>query len=397
MLGVFCLLVVCTSVGAAQQAGITFLDPVRIVPPSPMYVVGVHSKRTVTIPAAAPPGSRELLMKDANGLHYRCNIPSREEGAVTTGDPDPLPDTKQIQAKLTKAIKKKLAKGCFSKTIDYWTYEVCPWRKVTQFHKEGNAIGLSFSLGKHDNTADTFNEEMQLTQTYTQGKDGRTARVTFTCNPSVSSPELDHLLTSVREPQERVYHFEILSTSACVDSEVERRRKRKSSPLELMRPMENQCVSLNTGWWTYKFCFLRDVTQAHYEPAPVPAGSVPPVALEMVTTVEYSLGRLEKFVDIEESGTLVKGATPEETYFKQTYKSGTNCDIGDKQARETEVRFYCSVHEPAVIKGVTETGACAYLLHLHTSLLCSHPAFEPKAKSTHEIVCLPVSSDAPSS
>ena len=28
------------------------------------------------------------------------------------------------EKKLLKAIKKKLGRGCFTKTVDYWTYEV---------------------------------------------------------------------------------------------------------------------------------------------------------------------------------------------------------------------------------------------------------------------------------
>lgn len=273
---------------------------------------------------------------------------------------------------------------------------MCPWRKVTQFHKDGNSVGLSFSLGKHDPSQDNFGDGLQLTQNYGGGKDGRIARVTYTCNPTANS---EHQLTSVREPQERIYHFEILSPAACVDGidAAEKRRKGRATPLELMRPMENQCVNLNTGWWTYRFCFLKDVTQSHYEAVPVPAGTTPPTTPEMQTTVEYSLGKFPHYTDLEQSGVLVKGDTPEESYFKQVYRDGTVCDIGNKQPRETEVRFYCSAAESAAIKGVNEVGSCSYVLHLHTMLLCTHPAFEPKAKKAHEIVCLPVTADAPSS
>jgi hypothetical protein len=29
--------------------------------------------------------------------------------------------------------------------------------------------------------------------------------------------------------------------------------------------MQNQCMLLNRGWWTFRFCYLKEVTQFHAE------------------------------------------------------------------------------------------------------------------------------------
>lgn len=249
-------------------------------------------------------------------------------------------------------------------------------------------MGLQFSLGTYFEDKDSFNSGLEPIQSYLGGTDGRMASVTYTCNEMKDAKTAQHVLKSVQEPQGLVYHFEISSTAACQDRTVVLRRKQ--SPLELLKPMENQCLIFNSGWWQYKFCFLKDVSQAHYEIMATtnPDGTS---GANPMLVAGYNLGRFEKVVDIEKSMTVHRGDTPEDTYVMQIYSAGTKCDVGDLTDRQTEVRFFCKSNEPsAAITGIVETGACKYVLTVATSLLCTHSDFKPLSEKVHEIICRPV-------
>jgi protein OS-9 len=41
--------------------------------------------------------------------------------------------------------------------------------------------------------------------------------------------------------------------------------------MDLLEPLGSECLYLNTGWWTYKFCYLKEISQFHREAVAVPA------------------------------------------------------------------------------------------------------------------------------
>merc|ERR1712137_32547 len=150
--------------------------------------------------------------------------------------------------------------------------------------------------------------------------------VTYICNNKKNLKKNEmHVLDKIREPQELVYHFDILTTAACVDTA--NVHVGPPSPIQLLRPLENQCVSMNAGWWTYRFCFLREIVQFHNEQVPDDKTKQD----KEVTTQEYQMGKLDKTLDINHTGKLHKGATTQDTYLSQEYTGGTVCDIGIKQ------------------------------------------------------------------
>lgn len=175
--------------------------------------------------------------------------------------------------------------------------------------------------------------------------------------------------------------------------------------MDLLEPLGSECLYLNTGWWTYKFCYLKEITQFHREqiqipiqqttsvkagaggtasaatptpqqPEPIPvklgarsaaeaAANIAEAAAanqaaaasfaaatgathvtKLVTTAEFTLGLLPpstSLESIESATTVVLGDSWESTYVSQHYHSGTTCDLNGRP-RSTETRIFCDMH-----------------------------------------------------
>ena len=532
------------------------------------YVIGLLSAAP-PIPTSAGAGSRTLVMTAQSGQRFRCTIPHRSAestlmtadtyrpptideselhetsnvassaaaegtvGATAAAGPSsaaapaapappsaphptirPIPDSKLVP----NLVRSTLGNGCFTKLVDYWTYEVCPFRRVRQYHRQPNdqSISVEFSLGAYTAAGDQVAasgisagvvghvtgsagaagaKPLQYTQLFEGGTNNRQSFVRFLCNtdPQAHTAGNQHLLMEVREPRAFHYEFVIRTTLLCRDAQgrlgmgeetaadtqastsassaaaatapsgktgagngvrpgadretpsaapqqppaagVETGRlrtgafRRKSSSsasgsapgasssstpstppppatpnvMDLLEPLGSECLYLNTGWWTYKFCYLKEITQFHREQVQIPiqgssvkagsgtagtSGATPqqpetvPVKLgarsaaeaaaniaeaaaanqaaaasfaaatgathitKLVTTAEFTLGLLPASTSLEsiESETrVVLGESWESTYVSQHYHSGTLCDLNHRP-RTTETRIYCDMH-----------------------------------------------------
>lgn len=181
----------------------------------------------------------------------------------------------------------------------------------------------------------------------------------------------------------------------------------------------------NTGWWTYKFCYLKEITQFHREQQaanvndPAVAAAVAAAAqananqannaggagpnvqpaiqqTKMVVTAEFILGQIggDTPYDVHLANTkIVPGENWESSYVSQVYTDGTVCDLNNKP-RQIESRIYCGIADKAhQIKNVVESSTCEYIITIQTPLLCSHPQFKPEVAKVHEIVCHPLVDD----
>ena len=111
---------------------------------------------------------------------------------------------------------------CFSVTIDYWTYELCPQQHVRQFRQEGKRVGVEFSLGKYERARDKMTVGVRggaiprdltphaFAQTYVNGTANRRTEIRVVC-----AGRNEHALLSVEEPSMHQYVMVFSSPLGC--------------------------------------------------------------------------------------------------------------------------------------------------------------------------------------
>ncbi|KAL2753402.1 hypothetical protein ACRALDRAFT_1082981 [Sodiomyces alcalophilus JCM 7366] len=171
---------------------------------------------------------------------------------------------------------------------------------------------------------------------------------------------------------------------------------------ELLSALEDTCLYFMSGWWSYSFCYNREVVQFHALPM-IPNGK-PPV--RDPNTMEFVLGRVTKPVssrrqqqqspeggqaDVgEESITAttdiqLKG---DQRYLVQRLDGGTLCDLTGRD-RTIEIQYHCVPGMKSDRIGwIKEVTTCAYLMVVNTPRLCNDAAFlPPKQTSANPINC----------
>ena len=189
------------------------------------------------------------------------------------------------------------------------------------------------------------------------------------------------------------------------EEEKERLRARKKG-WELLRPLEGNCMFVNTGWWTYAFCHDRYVKQFH---ALAPGNQVPVYPpVEDPATESFYLGQThanERHSDAELYGSVLSqldegltsvDALGEQRYLVQKMEGGTWCEL-IKKNRKIEIQFQCDPSGGDRIAWIKETSTCSYVMVIHTPRLCNDLAFVPATKAegegAYEIVCQKVATE----
>ncbi len=183
-----------------------------------------------------------------------------------------------------------------------------------------------------------------------------------------------------------------------------------------------QCLSMNTGWWTYGFCHKTQIFQFHEDV------SLDPITAKANTKIEsrYILGKYDKKSsetfpveeeikhmylphsknddgndDINDKSSNTNGEMAD-AYFVQEYLHGDTCEgsdvvdsaikggkLGDgKIERSTTVRFFCG-SQKAIIR-VDEDSTCHYVMDISVPELCVQKYFEIPHLKTQVVKCLPV-------
>jgi len=175
---------------------------------------------------------------------------------------------------------------------------------------------------------------------------------------------------------------------------------------ELVNGLEGKCLYYLSGWWSYTFCYGKDIVQFHAQPNT--AGGKP---VKDPASHEYVLGRAQSLtkshgaqrnqneVGQNQGATAPdsKAVAPPNTelqvkgdqrYLVQRLDGGTVCDLTGRP-RTIEIQYHCSpgasVDHIGWIKEVT---TCTYLMVVYTPRLCADVAFlPPKETRAHAISC----------
>lgn len=377
------------ALGSAQDAQVEIIVKERAQKREEHFVVGIQE--TAHPFNDVPKGLKEVVMTHANGQKMRCLLPDGtgppNTEIVAQDDETDTANLNHDRGQVIKALKKALGRTCLSKVVGYWTYDVCPFDRVEQYHMERNVKSMQFDLGFYNKaTAKESGDHSQLPnykQEFTDGTQKRKTTVIFKCDKGTTQSQ--HALASVTEPSELSYVMTITTPLVCFHP----KESGKLTPAELLMPFRNQCIFLNTGWWTYKHCHLHNLTQYHKENL-----AAQQAESQWVTVADFGLGEVVKS-NTGFNGELHVADKPEDTYMSWTYKGGTPCDIGSKLERETEVRWYCDLAETNALAGIKEVSTCKYQMKVTTRSLCSHPAFKPVMPLVHEIDCRPLALGEP--
>ncbi|SPO05287.1 related to Protein OS-9 homolog [Cephalotrichum gorgonifer] len=167
---------------------------------------------------------------------------------------------------------------------------------------------------------------------------------------------------------------------------------------ELLAPMGSKCLYFMPGWWSYRFCYGKNIVQYHALPQ-VPAGMAP---VQDPETLAFMLGRAPSTPardggkDGESSSSVVPPNTElqiqgDQRYLVQRLAGGTICDLTGRE-RTIEVQYHCAPGAAAdAIALIKEVTTCAYLMVINTPRLCDLPAFLPPRETTsNPITCRPI-------
>ncbi len=180
----------------------------------------------------------------------------------------------------------------------------------------------------------------------------------------------------------------------------------------LMNDLDGTCLYFVSGWWSYSFCYGKDIVQFHALPGGKNGG--PPV--RDPASHEYVLGRTysahhshpnqrqssnqrqaqqqqqQAAADAEAKGVAppntelqVKG---DQRYLVQRLEGGTVCDLTGRE-RTIEIQYHCSPGASQDRIGwIKEVTTCTYLMVVQTPRLCADVAFlPPKETRAHPISC----------
>jgi len=143
---------------------------------------------------------------------------------------------------------KSLDGTCYFMRVGYWTYEVCPWKTVRQYHTEtgaagGAAVHNEFSLGKYLSTDDSWNDQTSTyVQQFVQGTEGRGSTVRYMCPDSWRDEDG---VVVVHEPRPKQYVVTVRVQALCGAT------KRSAAAIMFLA---SNCCCVSSGTVRARYC-----------------------------------------------------------------------------------------------------------------------------------------------
>jgi len=333
------------------------------------------------------------VMSFAGGKRkFKCNLPGRRNStngrsAVGSG----LQDRTKFETHFRNAKLAPMKGRCWKWKKDYWTYEVCFGRKITQSNKEA---GIHYSLGEHFAARDTLLPSGSVTELYTGGTDNRTSEVRYVCGSSGD----DVREFKIVEDQPLRYIILVGGPQFCswkgegMEARTEDGKVMLASAL--LEDMRGSCINMTQGWWTYEYCYPDTLRQYHLQNK----------VKEPIHTLGTLNGTNAEVGQDKVRMTMVKlkpsASNPRERRaapsnhraLKQWLGGGAVCDETGK-SRSASLQFQCpsnweSRQEPRFVS-IQEGQLCEYDVVVHTNMLCGHRKLVPTLPKGKEVIkCL---------
>ena len=328
-------------------------------------------------------------MTDSRGRPYVCKIPLTTNAASSAKASASAAKAAaaNVNTKKVSELMEPLQNVCIKKSTGWWTYEVCHFTEVRQYHEESEEIDAiqNWSLGHVEALADPDAHEVDETKRtatvvhqFSKGQeckeiDGhRGGRLIYTCGPApagtmsaiadITEPTTCRCVRVCGAPRP-AWHPRACPRSTCsavahvVVSPLCRRYDvtinvpslcqleafqpkagaapeavAYTSPDEVATAYRHKCFYHVEGWWTYELCLNKHVRQFRQEGTEVQQ--------------EYMLGKMQidEKDSVSEDGEIALYTSrlhkkdPARSFAHASYTGGSKCDLVD-QRRQTEVQL----------------------------------------------------------
>jgi len=274
---------------------------------------------------------------------------------------------------------------CWTTRKDYWSYDVCFGRKITQYHEE-----TQFSLGDNVPDRSALHPDGHVSEFYEGGTDNRSTTINYVCGEGGEQRSF-----VIEEPSPLAYIVTMSSPAFCswhqqdgaVGVDAAGNRHAVSSLLEDLR---GQCTNVTQGWWTYEYCYPHSLRQFHQGNS----GRDPEHVLGTVNSTDQKTGIGQVPMDLVR---LKPSISPRERRappsnhrtLRQRLGAGTVCDETGKP-RAATMHFQCppnwqTQHETRIVS-INEAQLCEYEIMVHTNLLCGHQKLIPALPKGKEVI-----------
>lgn len=334
------------------------------------------------------------IMSFAGGKQkFKCNLPTGRKSHIGGGNST---DSKKLKAHLMDAKLAAFKGRCWTRRVDYWSYDVCFGKRIKQYRPDAEA---SFSLGERTGKEPQLNPDGSVTELFAGGTDNRSAVLHYTCGLSG-----ENRIFSIEEPKPLKYEITVTSAAFCDwrGQEGNETRDTHDKPLKvsaLLEDLRGECVNVTQGWWTYEYCYPHSLTQFHLA--------------NSRREPQHTLGTLNGTTDPTDPGkvnmNMVKlkpsvtsrerrAAPSNHRTLRQFLGGGTVCDETNR-ARSTTMHFQCppnwQTQLETRITNIKEGSLCEYEIMVQTPLICGHPKLLPSAPKSKEeaIRCVAQPSD----
>mmetsp|Transcript_25058 Transcript_25058/g.70638 ORF Transcript_25058/g.70638 Transcript_25058/m.70638 type:complete len:393 (+) Transcript_25058:60-1238(+) len=344
--------------------------------------------------ADAEAGEVKVMAFAGGKRKFKCSLPTKRNGTIRAGGSSP--DASKAKKHFINAKLVSLRGSCWKFRKDYWSYEICFSRKITQFRPDSD---MRFSLGDHIAEKDELFSDGSIKEYYFGGTENRTTEIHYRCGSSEESSKT----FDIEERRALYYEVALSGPQFCSwwEKDGAQATDSEGNTLQvsaLLEGLRGSCVNVTQGWWTYEYCYPRTLQQYHLagktrDPVHILGTLNGTDAVTAVNRVNMTMVRLKPSISPRER----REPPSKHRTLRQHLAGGTVCDETHR-ARQTTMHFQCPPNwqsrPETKIVSINEGSLCEYQVVVHTTLVCGHPRLLPTLPSGKETInCVATSSE----